>query len=172
MELKKVKWILLVQFAFGLSVLCAQTSLNIKEKSGTSTHYVLTDLTKLNFSPGSMTVSMKNGNCAVFCLINIREINFRNVTSIDEINRNLKRNLILYPNPVKDQLQVLFNSTADESVQIQIINIQGKVVSQHQLKSIEGQNRIEITVSSCQKGLYLCRLQIGNKSESNKFIKY
>ena len=172
MKLKKVKWILVILFAFGLRVLCAQTSLNVNEKSGTITQYALNDLKKLNFSSGLMTLSMKNGDYKVFALINIRNINFMNVTSVDEIYSNEESNFMLYPNPAKDLLQVLFESKADENVLIRVINIQGKVVSQQLIKSHEGRNYIEIPVSSYQHGLYLCSLQIGNKIESDKFIKY
>ena len=170
--MKKGKWILVLLFAFGLRILCAQVSMNVKDKTGTQTQYMLSNLKKLNFTSGLMIVSMKNSNYAVFDLINLRNINFTNVTSSDEITSKVESNFTLYPNPAKDLLQVLFEAKANENVQIQVINVQGKIVIQQQLKSIEGQNNIEITVRSCQQGLYLCRLQIGNKIESNKFIKY
>ncbi|MDD4970290.1 MAG: T9SS type A sorting domain-containing protein [Paludibacter sp.] len=164
-------WMLSYLFAIGLTGLKAQTSLNVKDKSGTQTSYVLSDLQKLTFSSGVMTVSKKNGSNSFFDLINVRNINFANITSVEEVTGFVDNNLVLYPNPAKEVLQVRFDSKADENVLIQILNIQGKVVSQQQLTSIDGRNTVEIRVGSYPHGLYLCRLQTGTKIESTKFIK-
>ena len=172
MKLNKVKWIYMILFVFGVGVLCAQTSLNVKEKLGTNTSYMLNELKRLTFTPGVMTVTKKNGNYGVFILTNMRNVNFTTVTSVEEINSSEERNLSFYPNPVMNLLHIQFKSNADENVLLQLIDIQGKIVLQQYVKSILGSNHIEIPVGSFKDGLYLCRLQTGSKIESNKFIKY
>ena len=172
MKLSKVEWILLILFVFGVGVLCAQTAMNVKEKLGTNTSYMLNELKRLTFTPGVMTVTKKNGNYGVFILTNMRNLNFTTVTSVEEINSFEESNLSFYPNPVKELLHVQFRSNADENVLIQLIDIQGKIVLQQHVKSILGSNYIEIPVGSFKDGLYLFMLQTGNKIESNKFIKY
>jgi len=172
MRLKNVKWILILLFAIGLSNLQAQTSLNVKENSGTQTSFVLSDLKKLIFTSGNMSVMNKAGNSTDFALTNVRYMNFANITAIDEINSEENSRMMLYPNPVLDRLQVRYESETGENVQIRIIDIQAKVLYQQNLKSQIGTNYINIPIESFQKGIYLCRLQNGNKIEINKFIKY
>jgi len=114
----------------------------------------------------------KAGNSTDFALTNVRYMNFANITAIDEINSEENSRMMLYPNPVLDRLQVRYESETGENVQIRIIDIQAKVLYQQNLKSQIGTNYINIPIESFQKGIYLCRLQNGNKIEINKFIKY
>jgi len=167
------KFVFSVMLLLGITVseLYPQNTLNLKEKSGTLTSYALNSINKLTFASGNMTVNKKDGSTSAFALTNIRYLNFTNATSIEGISLE-KTNLMLYLNPETDQLGIRYESSISEDVQLQILNIQGKVVYQQTLSSQTGTNYTTISVVQLKNGLYLCLLQNGNKLETVKFIKH
>ncbi|MDD5186378.1 MAG: T9SS type A sorting domain-containing protein [Paludibacter sp.] len=171
MKTKNIGGIIVLLFAFGVTGLYAQTSLNVNEKSGTRTSFVLNDLNKLVFSSGNMTVIKKDLNSSVFSLMNVRYLNFTDITSLDEIANPENRKMYLYPNPVVSQLQIRFETMTEENVQVHIMDMQGRMIYLRNLTSHSGINYLSIPCESMQNGIYLCRLQKGNKIEINKFIK-
>lgn len=74
----------------------------------------------------------------------------------------------MYPNPAIDELVLTCQSTNNQSLQIDIIDIQGKVVLS---ETIGATNQLTINVSNLSKGLYLCRLIQGSTIETSKFLK-
>ena len=171
MKLKKVKWIFVFLLSIVLSGIQAQSSLHVKDKQGTETLFNLTDIKTLTFNSGIITVNKRDGNRSDFAMIEIRYLNFERTTLPDDIASTLQMSVMLFPNPVKERMQVRYESTTEENVYIQIIDIQGKIVYRQNLKSRAGINYTDIEVGSFQKGIYLCRLQKENKIEMNKFIK-
>ena len=145
--------------------------MNVQEKSGTQTSFALNDINKLTFTSGKMTVSPKTDNNTDFLILDLRYLNFTSTTSISEIKRIGNYGLKLYPNPVSDVLQIGYETGNTESVLVQILDIQGKVLYQQNLPNHAGSNNFIIPVKSLQGGLYLCRLKHGNKLEISRFIK-
>lgn len=171
MKLINVKRIAFMLFALGLTGASAQTSMNVLDKSGKQIAYNLGDIKKVIFNSSSMIINKRDGNFYYFGLTDVRNLNFAVITSLEE-NKAEISNLLLYPNPVSDHLQVRFESLTEENITITIINIQGAVIFQKILKSQAGTNDLNIPVLTFQKGMYLCRIQKGNIIEMNKFIKY
>lgn len=166
------KFIFSVMLLLGITVseLNPQNTLNLKEKSGALTSFALSNINKLTFDSGNITVNKKDGTTSAFTLTNIRYLNFSNATSIVNMIDNEKK-LKLYPNPAIDQLNVQFESLTTEETKIQIIDMQGMLVYQQSFSSQAGLNYLTIPVVILKSGLYLCRLQNGNKLEICKFIK-
>ena len=161
-----------VLLLFSLISLHAQNTLSVKERSGTQTPYTLSGIRMLTFSLGNINFNKKDGNSNTYALANVRYLNFVNTTSIDEIESDRTSNLILYPNPVINQLHVQFVTTTIEKVKFEIIDIQGRIILQQNFESETGTNQITIPVAHIQRGLYLCRLLNGNEIQSAKFLKH
>ena len=147
-----------------------QTALVVNEKSGAKSSFPLTNLSKLTFNSGNVIINKKDGNINGFVMSNVRYFDFSGTTSLSQIN-SMTNNMVLYPNPVRDMLQVRYESTLDENVQIRIFDIQGKTIILQNMKTQTGTNYINIPFDSFQRGLYFCQLQNGLKSEIAKFIK-
>lgn len=79
-----------------------------------------------------------------------------------------KNNFAIFPNPAKENI-VLSSSTHSGNLIIQIINIQGKVLSN---KNVAFDNDDSINVSNLSKGIYFLNIEdeSGNKS-IKKFVK-
>jgi hypothetical protein len=172
MKQKRAKWIFIVFFAIGLTGIRAQSSLNIKVKTGAQSSFFLSDIKTLTFTSGTMSINKRDGNRNDFALANVSNLNFAGITYIDEIPTDDNIAMMLYPNPVRNFLQVKYESKAEENGYVQIFNISGKVVYQQLIKSQTGTNYIDIYTESFQNGIYMCRVQNGNNTETAKFIKY
>ena len=171
MKNKKLKLYAVLLFGFSLISMQAQNVLFIKEKPDKITPYTLSGIKTLTFTSANMNVNEKDGSVNVYTLNSISNLNFGSPNSIVELSANTNGKLILYPNPVIDQLHIQFTTSTTEIVQLQIVNLQGKVVLLQTLNRQQGINCVIIPVIYLQKGLYLFRLQNGNKEEISKFLK-
>ena len=171
MKQEKVRWLIILLLVFSLAGLQAQTFLNIKAKSGTQSSFALSDLSKVTFTTGKMTVIPRTGNPSDFAIPEIHNLDFTNTTSIRETKNARNNGLKLYPNPVQDLLQIEYESGKGENVLVQILDVQGKVLFQNKLPNQPGINIIDIHVETFRKGLYLCRIKLGTRLETSRFIK-
>ena len=77
----------------------------------------------------------------------------------------------LYPNPSSNQVQISTSGMGGHSVQLQLIDMSGKVLSMY-----EGQlSQINLSLSddsrALDKGVYFIRIEVAGKSVTKKFIK-
>ncbi len=75
-------------------------------------------------------------------------------------------NLVVYPNPAKDNLQVEINSDKKASLQLQVLSMDGKVIMSNSLNAVEGSILRSINISGLQKGNYLLKVRSADKEES------
>jgi len=86
--------------------------------------------------------------------------------SDSQVVKNL--NFKLYPNPVRDLIEIEMPENILENAQLEIFNINGmKVFS----KSINGKSKELINVSHFEAGCYIIRIKGGNSLYVNKFSK-
>lgn len=163
--------LILLLIAISISRLEAQTFLNVNETLGSQNPFALSGLKRLIFNTGNMSVVKKGGNISDFKLTNIRTMNFTNITATPELKDVDNTKLTLYPNPVRNSLQIQYESKNAENVFIQIMNVQGKIIYQQNISNQTGINKVDIRVESYQNGLYLCRLHHDNILEVSKFVK-
>lgn len=156
----------------GIIGLKGQSNLYVNEKTGTVTPYLLSSLRKLTFYSSNLVINKNNGNLSSFGLNSISSINFEsNSTDIKPLEIQGVSNFILYPNPVVDQLHINYESIKTANVQLEIIDFMGSILQKKILSIQSGINQVIISVNQLPKGIYICRLQNGNKIETTKFIK-
>jgi hypothetical protein len=168
---KKVKLIFL--FLLSFTGVYAQSALFLMESSRAQTPIPLDNIRKLTFTSGNMTINKTNGNSSNHKLGDLQYLSFIDHTSfVSQKMRGENNYLTVYPNPVVDQLQIRFESTISETVQLKIINMHGVVFYHQNTISQTGTTQILIPVSELSSGLYICQLLNGNKTESIKFLKH
>ncbi len=79
--------------------------------------------------------------------------------------------LSLYPNPVSDQLWMTVQLPLDETAEVTIADVLGKVVFMDKHLLHTGQNRLEINVSQLPAGTYFVRLTAGKRVMNERFIR-
>lgn len=87
-------------------------------------------------------------------------------SGIDEINKKCEINF--YPNPVNDILLIEICDTITQAINIEILDITGKVLKQKQVDSKTEKNSLHINVEDVFGGTYL--IQVKN-AEDNRIIK-
>jgi len=175
MKYQNIKFVFFLVVAINFSPIknYAQTSLYIKEKSGNQTSILLDKIEKLTFSSGNIIVNKYTGNDNIVVLNNVRYLSFFDFSlNIEELLKKNKNNLIIIPNPVIDEFRIFYQSNEIESVNVSIVNLQGKILFQQTQNSEIGVNSLTINASELSKGIYFCRKQTNNNIEVQKFIKY
>ena len=80
--------------------------------------------------------------------------------------------LLVYPNPVSNQMNLEFSLPTSGDVSIEIIDISGKIVGAyvHEFYGL-GVNTLRQDASYLKTGVYICRLKSGNLVRTFKFVK-
>lgn len=78
----------------------------------------------------------------------------------------------VYPNPVKDQLNLSIVSPASEKASITVTDVTGKVVMLLNKTLVSGDNNLNINVSTLSTGSYYIRLVAGDETKTTQFIKH
>jgi hypothetical protein len=146
--------------------LFAATSLRINLKSGSSTSFALSNLKTVCFTGGDMVVNSKDATTSSFALTNMSYLDFSDVPTVVAPLQSSAA-FIIYPNPVGEVLNIDMPILNEQKVKLDIIGVDGRIVLSSQLYN----GKSTISVSTLPKGLYLCRVQLGVRNESCKFIK-
>jgi len=142
-------------------------SMYVKNKTGNVTTIVLNSLRYLSFNSGQLIVTPKSGNVQSIILSEIQKMTFTPITSLaNTTDGNFE--VRLFPNPVGDLLSVELPELKSNTVQIELLSLEGRVLY---TKSGNSQSVFTLNISTLKQGLYLCRIYNGDKVYTQKFIK-
>ena len=86
--------------------------------------------------------------------------------SVNKLNgKNIQ--IAFFPNPTTDRITISQNGNSAEEAIISIFNIQGQQIMSEQFN---GQNKIEMDVSTLAKGIYFVKIQTNAGFESKKLV--
>jgi FtsP/CotA-like multicopper oxidase with cupredoxin domain len=98
------------------------------------------------------------------------KVNIRVPDNVQELK--MLQDLVLAPNPVSDQLKVMFNAVENRKVGYRVISLSGKLIeSVHPVMVSQGKNQFSINTSSYAAGTYLISIIDENQVLSEQFIK-
>jgi hypothetical protein len=158
-------------FGFGLTGLKAQT-MYVNKKTGTQTPFTTSSIRTLTFATGRMAVNKTDKSSVAYTLSGIRYLSFNDYTTeVPQIGSSQNNALEIYPNPSADQLQISYETVKAGNAQVEIIDLQGKILLQQALNCNAGANHVEIKVTKLPKGIYLCRVTNGTRMVTTKFLK-
>lgn len=90
--------------------------------------------------------------------------------SIKPDGDDLNFNLILYPVPASNELNVNFNVAALANIKVSLINISGQVLAKEEQGNFSGIYQTRFDLTAIPAGIYLIVVKAGNKSYTKKFI--
>jgi len=79
--------------------------------------------------------------------------------------------LLMYPNPVTDHTDLVFQSDRNFSGKVQVFSTSGQLVKSIGVQVQHGQNKIRVNLPGLMKGTYVLRLNNGETQLEKKFIK-
>lgn len=92
------------------------------------------------------------------------------VRLMNEEENNINQ-INIYPNPIREQLNINYSSATESETIISIMNISGKTVQQQITDVNQGANTLQMNTSSLPKGYYIISIQNNGQVHSQKFIK-
>lgn len=81
-------------------------------------------------------------------------------------------NIKTYPNPVKDQLYILFNMQNSSNAELRITDATGKTVHRQHVDAAQNNSAIGVNVANLGKGVYYVVLITNNGIQKTQFIKH
>lgn len=170
MKLKRMKLCTLLLLGLSLAGIQAQT-LYILEKTGTQTPFALANVKTMTFTGNNLHVNKKDGSISSTPLLSIQHLSFLLITGIFTPETETTSTMMLYPNPVQDVLNVVYQANDTKAViQIEVLSIDGRVIY---TESYDSQKNTlhAINVSGWQRGLYLVHIGNGTEMITKKLIK-
>ncbi|HJS54122.1 MAG TPA: T9SS type A sorting domain-containing protein [Chitinophagaceae bacterium] len=84
-----------------------------------------------------------------------------------------KSNIKIIGNPVQDELTFNYTTLIAEPVEIKIYDMQGRILMNNKVNSLEGNNMISFPLASgLKRGMYLLKVTNGTETQTTKFVKY
>jgi len=170
MNYKKMKSITVLICVFIINVLIAQNTINLHKTFNSNSTFNLNEIKNITFTLDNIEVNKTDGTVSILALIDINYLDFSVIlTGLDLIQPpNINSNQYsIYPNPVKDYLNIEFQNSLLQPIILQIVGIDGKVVFTSKL--INKKN--SISTNSLSNGIYFCRLNNGIELTTLKFSK-
>jgi PKD repeat protein len=126
----------------------------------------------------TLTITTANGCSNTFrAIINLGTQDFtgnpayRTLETTGTNDVEVLQQLKLYPNPVKNELNLSFTAPAAGDYQIQIFSLEGKLLQQRRENMLIGNNVLQLPTDQLSAGMYLLRLQSEGQTTSLRFIK-
>ena len=79
--------------------------------------------------------------------------------------------LILFPNPVSDQLALRIDGTSTDALSFEVFDTSGRSVLRTGDRAVAGPTRIDFDTNALAAGTYSLRIRAGNNSWSTLFVK-
>lgn len=168
MRHKEFKLSAILLLGLGLTGLQAQT-MYVKESIGTQTAYTLSNIQKMSFSSGNLTVTKTDNNNGVYALSDLRYLIFSDVSTYLQENLSVQSTMLsVYPNPVSDILKIDLAGISEAEGTLSILNIEGKTLL---TKQVNNEEVLSLSVSHLSTGIYLCLYSNATEIKTVKIIK-
>jgi PKD repeat protein len=96
--------------------------------------------------------------------------------NVSLVNTGINDELLLektavFPNPVSQNMEILFNATANTAGKLIVTDILGKIISEQDVQILSGENKIFYATQDLANGYYLYSINAGKAIINGKFVK-
>lgn len=102
-------------------------------------------------------------------LQSITNAGLENYSAIQTIYLYQRESIQIFPNPVTDQLQMIWGNNDFSPTKITLIDALGKIIATYYVE--EGETKKELNVSNLTSGIYFLKIQSTHGEEKRKFLK-
>lgn len=92
-------------------------------------------------------------------------------SNVTEIAAGVFSNLHIFPNPLADELHVSFTAPAGNDITVQLIDITGRLVTERQIQSVDGNQEIVIDTRTLAPGTYGVKVIYPGGQLTTKVVK-
>jgi hypothetical protein len=156
----------IASFGFGFLGLQAQT-MYIRPHEGVQTSYDVGTIQKFTFpASGILQVTTSIGSTD-YTTIGLRYLNFTNLLLGINSSKLADKNILVYPNPVKEFIRFVLPEESENLTSVEIFSLNGNLVLED--KAVGLSNQLNVSNLAC--GLYLCKINWGASSQTIKILK-
>lgn len=166
--LKNVKCCLILYFFLSTSFGTTAQNLVVTLIDNTTQSFPITTIESLKFISGNMILKQNDGITITWTTSSINNYSFGTLSTQDYLIIETSE-LQIYPNPSNGLVNLRFNSNINLNIQIDIIDINGKIVSSIYNGNHDGEKTYQWT-NNVNKGIYFCRLTTDHKIISKPII--
>ena len=148
------------------SHIVAAQNLTLTLLDNTTQSFPVSNIKSLKFVSGNMVLKQNDGTITSWTIPSISNYSFGALSTEDFIVE--KNDLIVYPNPSSDIVNIKFISNIDSRIRIDIIDVNGRFIA----TIYQGDYKKDHTFQwmSHHKGVYFCRLITENRIISKPII--
>ena len=154
----------------GAQSMYAQTKLYIEQKENPKFSIPLSEIRRLTFSDTDLVLHPKGEDVQSFSLIDLTRLHFKDVLASLSTSPYTTQEINVYPNPASQIVNVEYELSIPQNVNIQICNMQGHVMQKHHFKGASGFNSQSINLEGLISGVYILHWQAGQQVESTKLL--
>ncbi len=166
--LKNVKCCLILYFFLSTSFGTTAQNLVVTLIDNTTQSFPITTIESLKFISGNMILKQNDGITITWTTSSINNYSFGTLSTQDYLIIETSE-LQIYPNPSNGLVNLRFISNINLNIQIDIIDINGKIVSSIYNGNHDGEKTYQWT-NNVNKGIYFCRLTTDHKIISKPII--
>ena len=97
--------------------------------------------------------------------------NTSKLSAVRSVRNDGTADIAIYPNPVKDKLNVTINAENADVAQITINDINGRIIYTANKVITQGENIIPVVVNNAASGTYMIKIKLSNELIIRKFNK-
>jgi hypothetical protein len=86
-------------------------------------------------------------------------------------NTEIEESVNIFPNPFRDQLNIIINSKSNRTIHITLTNLTGRQVLSVNKELIEGENQISLNTYQLSPALYILNIHGANFLKAYPLIK-
>jgi hypothetical protein len=161
--------IALIMMMLTSSVIQAQNLLTVTLTNGQTDSFNVSDIRSLKFVNNTMNLTENDGTLSSWDILDISEYAFNDVISTVETADSTRNQSKIYPNPVSDELTVEYWSSHESKINIELLDLSGKLVR----SVFDGINQGKQTYTwtkDLPSGYYLCRIESATKCITKPLI--
>ncbi len=137
------------------------------------THFI--DLTAYAGTKFTVTIETRNisKDTVIFVMDNayIDNVKFMQHSDVGIEQVNMNDYVKVFPNPVTDKLSITYFSNKTEQIQVEMLDLQGKLIEQENENAIAGQNDYQLEMSNKPAGIYFIKISTDKGIYNNKIVK-
>ena len=93
--------------------------------------------------------------------------NYKTVGITEAGNQTLS-NVIVYPNPTKDNINLNFVNENADNASYELVNVLGQTVRTQNIPVVKGETLYNVNLTGIESGIYFIKLNVGSKTSITK----
>lgn len=95
-------------------------------------------------------------------------INSAYALGVKEVASESLTNVVVYPNPAKDNINLSFVNENVDNASYQLVNVLGQTIRTQNIPAVKGETLYNINLNGIENGIYFIKLSVGNKTSVTK----